>query len=165
MISPPVKRLIAYALDAIANFFVFTLVCFFIGFPAIFFSGLSINNLEMLKNSHVLGGIAGGIYIMYALILLASIIFIQVYFWNKSTSIGKMILKMKVVDGETHMPVGLFRMVLRELVGKQVSGALGGLGYAWIIIDKSNQSWHDKIFDTMVVNDNVATCWGVDVIE
>jgi uncharacterized RDD family membrane protein YckC len=42
-------------------------------------------------------------------------------------------------------------MLLREIVGKWVSGLLIGLGYFWAIWDKDGQAWHDKIAGTVVI--------------
>jgi hypothetical protein len=46
---------------------------------------------------------------------------------------------------------GFWRMVLREGIGKTVSGVFLGLGFFWAIWDKDNQAWHDKIAGTVVV--------------
>ena len=39
----------------------------------------------------------------------------------------------------------------REMVGKFVSYISFGVGILWIILDKENQGWHDKIAGTYVV--------------
>ena len=40
---------------------------------------------------------------------------------------------------------GLGRMLVREIIGKVLSGIILGLGYFWAIFDKDAQAWHDKI--------------------
>lgn len=42
-------------------------------------------------------------------------------------------------------------MILREVIGKFVSGLVLGIGFFWAIWDKDNQTWHDKIAGTVVV--------------
>jgi uncharacterized RDD family membrane protein YckC len=42
-------------------------------------------------------------------------------------------------------------MLVREVVGKMVSGFFFGLRYFWAIWDPDNQAWHDKIAGTLVV--------------
>ena len=42
-------------------------------------------------------------------------------------------------------------MLGREWIGKWISGLIFLLGYVWILIDKENQGWHDKILATYVV--------------
>jgi predicted anti-sigma-YlaC factor YlaD len=41
-------------------------------------------------------------------------------------------------------------MLVREIVGKFVSGLFLGIGYFWAIFDKEGQAWHDKIAGTVV---------------
>lgn len=140
MISSPGKRLLAFILDVLVSFALFLVISFFIGIPAAFIPEDSTSN-----------NFLSSIYAIYVIILMLSTIIIQFYFWSKSTSMGKAILKMKVVDKETRSPVGFWKMFLREVIGKQISGLFLGLGYLWIFIDRDNQTWHDKIFDTVVI--------------
>lgn len=97
-------------------------------------------------------GTFGWLYAIYAIVMVVITISLQLYFWSKSTSMGKALLKMKVVDKDSYEPVGFWKMVLRELIIKHVSGICFGLGYLWILIDsQTHQSWHDKILNTLVV--------------
>jgi uncharacterized RDD family membrane protein YckC len=43
--------------------------------------------------------------------------------------------------------------ILREVVGKFVSGLVFLLGYFWAIWDPQKQTWHDKIANTIVVKE------------
>lgn len=45
---------------------------------------------------------------------------------------------MKVVDKNTGLPVGVFKMIIRDTIGKFISGIVLCLGYIWILIDKDN---------------------------
>ncbi len=38
------------------------------------------------------------------------------------------------------------------MIGKLVSAAVLSLGFVWILIDKENQGWHDKLMRTFVVS-------------
>jgi len=42
-------------------------------------------------------------------------------------------------------------MFLREAFGKTISAMVLYLGFIWIFIDEENQAWHDKIFNSNVV--------------
>lgn len=64
---------------------------------------------------------------------------------------GKWLLGEKVVNKEDGGFPGLGRMLLREIIGKFVSGLFLGIGYFWAIFDKDQQAWHDKIASTVVV--------------
>jgi len=77
---------------------------------------------------------------------------IQIYFWSRSQSIGKAILGMKVVDSYTNEPIGLGKMIIREVIGKWISGLVMSLGYIWILIDKDSQGWHDKLVSSIVID-------------
>jgi len=46
---------------------------------------------------------------------------------------------------------GFGRMLLRETLGKIVSGLFLGLGYFWAVFDRDSQAWHDKIAGTVVL--------------
>lgn len=67
------------------------------------------------------------------------------------TTLGKMAFKLKVVDVETGKKLGWAQAILREVVGKFVSGAILGIGYLWILWDKDRQGLHDKIGKSYVV--------------
>ncbi|ABR47849.1 RDD domain containing protein [Alkaliphilus metalliredigens QYMF] len=77
---------------------------------------------------------------------------IQLYFWSKGTSLGKNVMGMKVVNKYTQEPVGLGLMIIRETIGKFLSGLIFSLGYIWILIDSDHQGWHDKFIQSIVVD-------------
>lgn len=75
------------------------------------------------------------------------------FFWllSKGITLGKWLLGQQVVEKLTGNYPGLWRMILRETIGKCVSGLVFGLGYFCAIWDKDGQAWHDKIAGTVVV--------------
>jgi|GEM_PF-680619 len=70
--------------------------------------------------------------------------------WAQGLTPGKLILGMRVIR-TTGEQAGFWRMALREIIGKWVSGLVFYLGYLWMLWDKDRQGWHDKIADTLVV--------------
>ncbi len=72
---------------------------------------------------------------------------------SKGMTLGKKLLGVKVVEKLTGNSPGFWRMLLRETIGKFVSGLVFGLGYFWAIWDKDGQAWHDKIAGTVVVKE------------
>lgn len=66
-------------------------------------------------------------------------------------SIGKLLMKIKVVDIKTldnpNVVVALNRGIFRI-----ISEMFLYLGFLWGMLDKSRQTWHDKTANTMVVN-------------
>jgi uncharacterized RDD family membrane protein YckC len=65
---------------------------------------------------------------------------------------GKWVLGLYVVD-ESGDTASFMRMLVREFIGKPLSTIVFGLGFAWILIDREQQGWHDKLVDTYVVED------------
>ena len=92
------------------------------------------------------------ITVTMCMILLLAYLVVQIVFYSKSQSIGKAILGMRVVNNQNGNPVGIWWMLLREIVVKEASLVCFGLGFIWVIIDKRNRAWHDKILDTYVVD-------------
>ncbi|MBU0569992.1 RDD family protein [Patescibacteria group bacterium] len=83
-------------------------------------------------------------------ILLGSAYFI--YFTGSSgQTLGKKMVKIKVVKKGTATPPSYTSAFLREIVGKMISAIILGLGFLWVIGDKEKQAWHDKIAGTVVV--------------
>ena len=70
---------------------------------------------------------------------------------NYGATLGKMALKIKVVSVETGENLTYGNAILRELVGKIVSGIVIGLCYFWMLWDDRRQTWHDKIGKSLVV--------------
>ena len=70
---------------------------------------------------------------------------------SKGQTLGKMLLKIKVVNSETNAVPGYASAFLREVVGKILSSLVLGLGYLWMLWDPKKQTWHDKIAKTIVI--------------
>lgn len=91
------------------------------------------------------------------LAVLVAVLFPFVYFvwyltlFRKGQTPGKLLLGLQVVDAQTGQIPGFGRMLLREVVGRFVSGLFFGIGYFWAIIDKNGQAWHDKLASTVVL--------------
>jgi len=81
--------------------------------------------------------------------LITAVYFIGMWVAFDGATVGKKIMKIKIVttDGQS-LTIG--RAFLRY-IGYFLSGILFGLGYLWIIWDKQNQGWHDKITGTIVI--------------
>jgi uncharacterized RDD family membrane protein YckC len=65
-------------------------------------------------------------------------------------TIGKWLLSIRAVDKRNGENPGLGRMLVRETLGKFLSGFFFSLGYFWAIWDINGQGWHDKISGTVV---------------
>ena len=90
---------------------------------------------------------------------------IQFYFFTKSQMVGKAVLGLQVISASDGRPAGLWRMLLRELLGKRASEVLFGLGFLWILIDGKRRGWHDKIMDTYVIDLRMTALIGTEEIS
>jgi uncharacterized RDD family membrane protein YckC len=64
---------------------------------------------------------------------------------------GQKIANVRVIDINTRANLTPGRVFLRQLC-KIISGFVCYLGFFWMLWDKNQQTWHDKIVDTAVVN-------------
>ena len=88
------------------------------------------------------------IWLYASLFLLCSTYFVFFVYYSGQT-IGKMVMNIKVID-EDGSEVGIFQSILRWFC-YAVSILPLCLGLFWIIFDVKNQSFHDKIANTVVV--------------
>lgn len=65
-------------------------------------------------------------------------------------TVGKRLVRIRVVDAMTAEPIGWGRALLRH-IGRWFSGMAFGLGYLWMLWDPAGQTWHDKMASSVVV--------------
>jgi uncharacterized RDD family membrane protein YckC len=92
-----------------------------------------------------------GSIILFLFVAFCGYIALLFWFLARGLTPGKYLAGEQVVEHLTGKNPGIGRMLLREIIGKWVSGLLFGLGYFWAIWDKDGQAWHDKIAGTVVV--------------
>lgn len=63
---------------------------------------------------------------------------------------AKLLLDCQIVDATTAHRAGIGQLIIRYL-GYILSLLPLGLGFLWIIVDKRNQGWHDKLSNTLVI--------------
>ena len=135
-LAPPIKRLIAIALDL----FIPVMAIFILFVGASFIGG---------------GADADGSMLLAVFALIIQIAFLAYIVWafilfTKGTTPGKKILRMRVIK-EDGRNADFFTMLIRETIGRLISSLVFSLGLLWILIDKDNQAWHDKLMRTYVV--------------
>jgi len=79
------------------------------------------------------------------------------FFWNfcyrqgkTGQSIGKSVLKFKVISEQTWQPIGFWRSFLRQLA-HYVDQLICNLGYLWPLWDDKRQTFADKIMSTICI--------------
>ena len=73
------------------------------------------------------------------------------YFWTRRSgqTPGKFALGIRVIKADG-TALGDTDAVIRA-IGYHVSAMLFGLGFVWALLDKNNQTWHDKLARSYVV--------------
>jgi uncharacterized RDD family membrane protein YckC len=73
------------------------------------------------------------------------------YLWSRrERSIGMGVMNIRVVKPDGHL-LSFVMAGLRGSLGYFLSGLIFGLGYLWFFVDKQQETWHDKIFNTVVL--------------
>jgi len=65
-------------------------------------------------------------------------------------TVGKRVLRIRVIDYRTGGPIGYGRAVLRHFA-RILSALPCLLGYFWMLWDRERQTWHDKLISDVVV--------------
>jgi len=133
-LASPVKRLGAYCLDLLVP-----LVALFLILVVAGGVGAAAGTEEGPGVGLFLGFLLFVAYIIWAFVLFA-----------RGTTPGKKLLGMRVVK-EDGSNAGFLTMLIREWIGKAISGLILSLGFLWILFDRDNQGWHDKLMRTYVV--------------
>ena len=132
-LSPPFKRLGAYVIEITVFMMAVLLV------------GRSSAILVVDDAWTLVAGLVGGLLVLVAFLGWALVLFTQ------GTTPGKRILGMQVVKADG-TAADFLTMLIRELVGKAISGVYLLLGFLWILLDSEKQGWHDKLMSTYVVD-------------
>ena len=141
------ERLLALILDTIivsvVSMFVY-FVLFFIGgmFSALFFD-----------NHGSLAGVLIGFTNLLVIVAFFAIFYVYyIYFYTKQgATLGKKIMKIKVVRTEDLQYMKWWQVLVRDLFGKWISGFFFYLGYFWYFMSEKRQALHDLIASTYAV--------------
>ncbi len=83
--------------------------------------------------------------------LLLKIVYQTFFVYQYSASLGKIFMKIQIVDAET-MQKPIFGSALNRGVFRIISEMIFYLGFIWAFYSKERQTWHDKTARTLVVN-------------
>jgi len=126
------RRLVAYIIDIII-----------VGVSA-FLIGVILRLSMSFSSEQAVGEMVMSVYFVAYLVY-----FILMESSSKQATVGKMLLKVKVVNGDGER-LSLLNAVGRSF-GRLISGMLMGLGYVMILFTKEKQGLHDKLAKTYVV--------------
>ncbi len=88
---------------------------------------------------------------LFPYIILLKIIYQTFFVWQYGATIGKMALKIRVVDEKSFDNLDLKNSFLRAVV-RIVSESLFYLGFVWGILSPTKQTWHDKVAKSLVLD-------------
>jgi uncharacterized RDD family membrane protein YckC len=97
--------------------------------------------IQFLKERNIIRYISFIIWMLYCIVMESS---------KFQGTYGKIIMNIKVVDHNGNR-LSFTKSLIRNL-SKIISYLCLGFGFFWILFDKKNQGWHDKISATFVVN-------------
>jgi len=96
-----------------------------------------------------LGGFVGSLTHRPGFFFLVVLIYFAGMWTWKATTVGGVVLGVKVVRQDGY-PVTLLVSTVRALAGA-FSIVIFFLGFLWILFDRERQGWHDKIAGTVVI--------------
>ena len=135
-------RLIAFLIDGFALSILSSIISFIVIVIADVDLTLSNDHLSIVSET-------AAQVLAITLILLEFLYFGFLWSFYGST-VGMRIFNIKVVRTDGTSP-GFLRAGLRGTFGYWLSGLILGIGYIWAAFDYNRQAWHDKIFDTLVI--------------
>ncbi len=94
--------------------------------------------LQMYLTLHLLGILFNYAYAVY-------------FIGSRGQTLGKMIMGIKVIDLKNRQHPTYLQAIVREPIGKFISGLFLGLGFLWMLWDSKKQTWHDKLANTVVI--------------
>lgn len=138
-------RFVAFLVDSLASLIPISVVAALV-LPDLDVAGIDLNNPEAAR-TFLLAAVPR---LTFDVVLLAIMV---LAFWIAfAATPGKMIFRSIIVDATTGQSVPSSRLVLRYLGYFPGIFALG-LGFFWIAFDGRKQGWHDKIANTVVVQE------------
>ncbi len=107
--------------------------------------------LLVIVNSLVGGALGLGDNLAFGIVtLLITWTYHVAFITARGQTLGKMALGIQVVNAQGNTP-SIGQALLRETIGKFLSGIALGLGYLWVGWDKEKRGWHDHIGGAYVV--------------
>ncbi len=136
------QRLLAWLIDQAILIILYSLAMFVIGLVI----GVYKQSQIQIPNLILFLGLIGFLFFLW----LGHFLYFG-YFWSRQErSIGMGMMSIRVVKVD-HTSLSFIEAGLRGSIGYYLSGLIFCLGYLWFFVDEQQQTWHDKIFNTVVL--------------
>ena len=83
--------------------------------------------------------------------LILSLAYYGYFYTTRGQTLGKMVMKIKVIRADNMQYMDVVQVILRDLLGKFISSLVLSLGYFWYFMSGKRQAWHDSIAGTYAV--------------
>ncbi|BDY13521.1 RDD family protein [Hydrogenimonas cancrithermarum] len=133
-LAPLGKRALAYMIDDMLISMLFVIMLW--------------TPIEQAQSVEEVAAIVNSVWLY---MVMTQILYHTWFVWQYGASLGKMAMKMQVVEIET-MTKPRLAVAFNRAVFRIVSGMIFYLGFVWAFFDPYRQTWHDKTASTLVVD-------------
>jgi len=133
-LAPFGKRLFAYVIDDMLISIIFVIILW-----------------TPIQNAQSIEEVAAIVNSVWLYMVMTQILYHTWFVWQYGASLGKIAMKIKVVEIET-MEQPRLAIAFNRAVFRIISGMIFYLGFVWALFDPARQTWHDKTASTLVVN-------------
>ena len=133
-LAPLGRRTVAFAIDD-------TLI-------SLLFVAILWEPITRAQTPEEIAGLLNGVWLYMAM---TQILYHTLFVWQYGASLGKMAMRMRVVEVRT-MRIPRLSVAFNRAIFRVVSGMVFYMGYIWAFFDPARQAWHDKTAGTLVVD-------------
>ncbi|WP_456452755.1 RDD family protein [Hydrogenimonas sp.] len=133
-LAPLGRRTVAYAIDDMLVSLIFVVMLW--------------DQIAAAQTPEAVAAIVNSVWL---LILVTKIGYHTLFVWQYGASLGKMAMKIWVVEAAT-LRTPRFAVAFNRAIFRVVSEMVFYLGFLWAFFDPNRQAWHDKTAQTFVVN-------------
>ncbi len=133
-LAPLGRRTVAYAIDDMLISILFIIMLW--------------EPISMAGSAEEIAEIINSVWLMMAM---TQILYHTLFVWQYGASLGKIAMRMQVVEIAT-MQTPRLSVAFNRAVFRIISGMIFYIGFVWAFFDPARQTWHDKTASTLVVN-------------
>lgn len=133
-LAPLGRRTVAFAIDDMLISMIFVILLW--------------EPISMAQSAEEIAGIVNSVWLM---MVMTQILYHTLFVWQYGASLGKMAMKMRVVEIST-MRTPRFAVAFNRAIFRIISGMVFYIGFLWAFFDPARQAWHDKTASTLVVD-------------